>query len=169
MGGPGGTGRGPPGGFSPPEALMSELGDMLDEGRILILDGVEKEEALRRLVDAVARDPRIGDRETLLRAVREREAVMSTAIGLGVAVPHARLATIDDVVLAVAISRKGMDFQAFDDQPVHIVVLVAAPEHGHAEYMKVLARISRALKDDRVRERIVRAETPAEVKRLLAH
>jgi len=146
---------------------MDGLGDLLDESRILFLDTTDKDEALARLVEVASMDPRVHDARDLLQAVREREEVMSTAIGLGVAVPHARLPSIRDIVVTVAVSHAGVDFQAFDGQPVHILVLVAAPEHGHAEYMKVLGRLSRLLRDDRLRERLVRAETATEVGRLL--
>lgn len=148
---------------------MDDLGELLDSRRVLFLDGDSKEDALRRLVEMAALDPHVRDADELLTAVREREEVMSTAIGLGIAVPHARLRSVDDIVVTVGISRKGVDFQAFDQRPVHVMVLVAAPENGHAAYMRVLARLSRVLKDDAVRDSLIQARDAEQVARILGN
>ncbi len=147
---------------------MSELALLLNSERVVFLDDGDKERALQELVRIASRDPRIADGEALLQAVKEREEVMSTAIGVGVAVPHARIASVAEIVVAVAISRVGVDYEAFDGQPVHILVLVAAPEKGHGDYLKVLARVSKVLRDDQIRKKLVHSSSPDEVVRLLS-
>lgn len=93
--------------------------------------------------------------EAVLEGFREREALATTGVGSGVAVPHARLASVDRTIGALAISREGVDFDSIDGQPAHVFVAIVAPERG--DLVKVLARIARLLRDADLRERLVGA------------
>jgi PTS system nitrogen regulatory IIA component len=147
---------------------MMRLSDHLAASRVIELEGLGKDEVLRELVDAVAGSPAVRDPALLLRAVVEREGILSTGIGLGIAVPHAKLRSVDDFVIAVGVSREGVDFDALDLKPAHIVVLIAAPEGRQRDYLSLLAQVTVTLKDAEVRERIIAsAAEPAVVHRIL--
>lgn len=147
---------------------MNGLSDLISPDRIVWLSSDTKEEVLRELVDVISRAPQIGDRDELLKAVLEREKIMSTGIGLGIAVPHAKIGSVSDFVIAMGISRKGVEFDSLDNKPVHIVVMIAGPADQQDRYIRILAKVVLALKDPKVRETVLKAETPQEVLRALS-
>jgi len=147
---------------------MNGLSDLISPDRIVWLSSDTKEEVLRELVDVISRAPQIGDRDELLKAVLEREKIMSTGIGLGIAVPHAKIGSVSDFVIAIGISRKGVEFDSLDNKPVHIVVMIAGPADQQDRYIRILAKVVLALKDPKVRETVLKAETPQEVLRALS-
>lgn len=93
----------------------------------------------------------------------EREALASTGIGQGVAIPHGRLPGLTRFVGALGIQREGVDFDAVDGRPASILFALIGPDRAAGEHLKCLARISRVLRDDSVRARILRAEDPRSV------
>ena len=147
---------------------MHPIVPYLDPARVVDLAAVTREEALAEVCRAAASSPAVRDAAALVAAVRERESVMSTGIGLGIAVPHAKIPSVQEFVLAVGRSRKGIDFQALDGAPVHIVVLIAGPEEKQARYLQVLAGVTLRLKSAEVRRALMEARTPEDVLRVLA-
>ena len=123
--------------------------------------GMSKQDILEALV-AITLDAGVVTNETAFReAVYEREAIMSTGIGAGVAIPHVRIPEVTKPTLAVGISRDGIDFQTLDDAPVHIVVLFAMPFGAHREYLVLLSQVMSSLKTPGFREALLGCESPA--------
>ena len=98
------------------------------------------------------------DTAKLVQILLEREALGSTGIGQGVAIPHGKAGSVSRVVGAVGISRAGMDFDALDGEPVHIFFLLVAPEDSAGPHLKALARISRLLKEKHFRDSLIAAK-----------
>ena len=144
-----------------------KLSDHLDATRVLDLDCSTKNECLSALVDAAATSDAVVDREALLKAVLERESKLSTGIGLGIAVPHARIDAITRFVVVVGRHRRGMEFGSIDGRPVHIVVLIAGPREAKTPYLELLAQLSKRLKLEDVRTKIRADATSQEVVDLL--
>jgi PTS system nitrogen regulatory IIA component len=96
----------------------------------------------------------------VLRVLEAREAVQSTGVGSGVAIPHGRVWGLERFVGALAIHRGGVEFGAIDGRPVSILFAVIGPEKAAGEHLKCLARIGRLLRDDSVRARLQRATSP---------
>jgi PTS system nitrogen regulatory IIA component len=152
----------------PLRAEAIALQDVLAPERVLLLDCTGKEEALNTLVDALATAPEVKDKEELRREVFEREALMSTGIGFGIGVPHVRLASIKNLVLAVGVNKQDLeDYASLDERPVRIICMLAARENQHAQYLKALAAISSLMKDATVREALLAATDAAAVYSLL--
>jgi PTS system nitrogen regulatory IIA component len=125
------------------ETRMQLLRDTVTPERVFILDETTKDAALRTLIGVLATSPEVSDRNALETAVFKREELMSTGIGLGLAVPHVRIPSVSRMVMAVGISPSGIgDYNSLDDKPVHLVFLIAAPEGQHAEYLRLLSAIS---------------------------
>jgi mannitol/fructose-specific phosphotransferase system IIA component (Ntr-type) len=143
------------------------LAPYLAVNRVLDLVATTRMEAVRELCAALARAPEVGDADGLLRAVLEREEVMSTGIGLGIAVPHAKIASVRDFVLAVGRSRAGIDFASLDGRPAHLVFHIAGPEDRQARYLQILASVTLRLKDEATRRALLDAAGPREVLALL--
>jgi mannitol/fructose-specific phosphotransferase system IIA component (Ntr-type) len=137
------------------------LRDHLDASRVVAMKATTKDEALKELVDAAATAAAVTDRDALLRAVREREAKLSTGIGLGIAVPHARIESVTEFVVVVGRHPAGLEFGSIDGKPVHIIVLIAGPREAKTPYLELLAQLSKRLKLEEVRERLT-GDTDAE-------
>ena len=137
-----------------------ELSSRLTPQRVVLLSAQTKAEALNELVAVMAAaDIGVGQDE-LARAVFKREALMSTGIGNGLAIPHVRLGGVTEAVMAVGVSEAGLgDYQSLDTEPVHIVVLIAAPQGQHEQYVRLLAEVSEVLRERRLRQAIVAADT----------
>ena len=143
-----------------PAAQPFAIGNALSRDRVILMDETHKEPALKLMADIVARSTRVRDRNELERAVFAREELMSTGIGFGVAVPHVRLASVTDLVMALGVSRHDItDYDSLDGQPVRIICMVAAGTNQHADYIRCLAAVSARLKDPVVRESVLNASS----------
>jgi len=141
---------------------MRTLAKMIGPDRLVRLQGKTKAEVLDELIAVLARAPEVRDAEALRQAILEREAIMSTGIGQGVAVPHARLETVTDFVAAVGLASEGIPFDAFDERPVQIVVMIAGPPR-HREYLQILARLMLVLKHEANRRMLLEARSADEL------
>lgn len=140
--------------------LLSEL---LTIDRIKIpLEAVSKEDLLRELVSIVATTDGISDEDAVLQAVRERESILSTGIGHGVAIPHGKSAAVPELRMAAGRAASPVDFDALDGQPVALFFLLVGPETAAGPHIKALSRISRIVRRDDVRDRLIAASTPDE-------
>jgi mannitol/fructose-specific phosphotransferase system IIA component (Ntr-type) len=140
-----------------------QLADLLTLERIRIpLAGGTKDELLRELVSVLAEDDGIGDREVVLQAVRDREAILSTGIGHGVAIPHGKSPVVPELRMAAGRTAAPVDFDALDGQPVQLLFLLVGPESAAGPHIKALSRISRLVRREDVRERLVHADSAGE-------
>lgn len=103
------------------------------------------------------------DKSEIMKVLLAREEIGSTGIGYGVAIPHGKCQVVESVVLAIGYSKKGVNFNSIDGKPVHLFfLLLTSPEHGQL-HLKVLARLSRFLKDKLFRESLVKAKNADEM------
>jgi mannitol/fructose-specific phosphotransferase system IIA component (Ntr-type) len=144
------------------------LTDLLTVERIKIpLEGTTKDAVLRELVSVIANGGEEQQRAELLRAVREREAVLSTGIGNGVAIPHGKSSVIPELRMAAGTAGKPVDFDALDGQPVHLLFLLVGPESAAGPHIKALSRIARIIRNDDARRSLLAARTAEEFMRAL--
>ena len=144
------------------------LRDVLSVDRVRLLDCIEKDEALNILADALVTAPQVKDGNELRREVFEREALMSTGIGFGIGIPHVRLPSVSDLVIAVGVNRRELaDYVSLDERPVQIIFMVAARDNQHAQYLKTLAAISSLMKVEGVREALLAAKNPGTIYEVL--
>jgi PTS system fructose-specific IIA component len=108
-----------------------------------------------------------GGFDEVFDAIRERESVLSTGIGFGVAIPHARSATVRDLVVVCGVSRSPVPFDAIDGEPVRLVFLIVGPEASASLHVKVLSRIARLVRREAVRQRLLEANTSDEFYKVL--
>src|SRR5690606_3834135 len=145
---------------------MIEFDKMIDESRIIDLKATTKEDALRELVDALATSPDVTDKEELLNAIFEREKVISTGVGIEVALPHVKIPSVKNFVIAIGRSHKGIDFESLDDKPVYIVVMIGANDKQAGDFLKVLARLVLKLKNRNFRKQVMFAPNPKRIREL---
>ncbi len=144
------------------------LRDMLDESTVKVgLESLDKEECIEELTDVLVLAGRVADRSRVLSAVRTREAEGSTGIGKGVAVPHGKCAGLAGTVLAVGISKHGIEFDSADGKPVKIVFLIAASASEPGKHLQMLAEVVRLIRVPGLCDKLAAATTPKMVLDLL--
>lgn len=134
----------------------------------LDLVSTTKTDAIKELVDMLDAAGYLTDANAFLNAVFEREKVGSTGIGKGIAIPHSRTAMVRNVVVAVGRSTVGVDFEAIDNRPVHLIFLIAAPVESGGLYLKALARLSRLLRYQDFRNRLMEASSVDEIVQIIS-
>jgi len=147
---------------------LVQLSKLVTPERIRMLNVEGKKEALGLLVDLVCRSVPELKSEKLLDLLLAREAIMSTGIGLGIAVPHARLKSMQNPVLAVGVSPKGINYESLDDRPVHIIVLIVVPAESQKQYLRILARVTLLLKNAQLRQRLLEAGDAEAIYKILS-
>ncbi|MDD5009979.1 MAG: PTS sugar transporter subunit IIA [Syntrophorhabdaceae bacterium] len=129
---------------------------LLEQCVVADIKGKTKREIIAELVEALEKARLIEDVETVVNVVMEREKLGSTGIGNGVAVPHGKLKNINNIVCALGRSQNGVDFDAVDRGLVHIFFLVLAPEDSASLHLKVLSRITKILRDQSLRKKVIK-------------
>jgi mannitol/fructose-specific phosphotransferase system IIA component (Ntr-type) len=142
---------------------MKNLTDILKVDRIRDLKSRTKEGVLRELSKLASTAPEVSDPEVFLGAIRARETAMSTGIGMGIAIPHAKIPSISDLVMAVGRSKKGIDFDSLDGLPVHIVIMVGASDNQNVEFLKLIAKIGAMFNKREYKDKFLKAKTPEEM------
>ena len=133
--------------------------------REAIIDNLQartKEGILEELVEPVAQIAGI-DQQELVRVLMERERLGSTGIGGGIGIPHGKLKNLDSLVLGFGLSREGVDFESIDKKATHIFFILITPENSTGLHLKLLARISRILKNDPFKQRLMNAADGDEI------
>ncbi|MFP6654363.1 MAG: PTS sugar transporter subunit IIA [Myxococcota bacterium] len=131
---------------------------LVREASILDLNSTSKDELLAEMATSLAAAEPALDAEELLAVLREREALQSTGIGEGVAIPHGKIKGLDRLVAAFARSSGGVDFDSIDGQPTQLLFLLVVPEQSGGQHLKALARISRFFRDASFREKLLAAD-----------
>jgi len=141
---------------------MKILEILKKEAIVADLKARNKKGVLEELIVPVAAIAGI-DQEKLVKVLLERERLGSTGIGSGIGIPHGKLKELQELVIGFGLSRKGVDFESIDGQPAHIFFVLMTPENSTGLHLKLLARISRILKNEPFRERLLKAADSTEV------
>ena len=142
---------------------MTLLDILSADSTLVDLKGEAKVDIIAELVDTLAVGDAISDRDKVLQAVLEREKIMSTGIGDGIAIPHGKSDAVEKLVAALGTQRRGVDFEALDGEPAYVFFLLVSPANVSGPHIKALARISRLLKNDDFKKKLIAAETAAEI------
>ena len=135
-----------------------KITDILQESSVVAsLAGRSKADVIQEMAGVLTRDHTEIDRQRLIQALEDRERLNSTALGDGVAIPHGKLPGLKRVLAAFGRSLAGVDFQSLDGKPTHLFFLLVAPEDSAGAHLKALARISRLLKEETFRRRLMEA------------
>ena len=142
--------------------------NFLSPDRVVLLDYVSKHDVLVMMSEVLAKAPQVKNSAELLDAILKREALMSTAVGRGIAIPHVRLSSVTDLVMAVGISKRDiLDFDAVDGNPVRLVFMIAAANNQHDYYLQTISHFSAKLRNEELKSSLLNSTDPAEVYALL--
>ena len=140
-----------------------KITDVLHPKAICVdLKARDKKGVLQEMVEPLARVANL-EHDALVRILMDRERLGSTGIGGGIGIPHGKLKGLDSLILGFGLSRSGVDFESIDGRPTHLFFLLITPENSTGLHLKLLARISRILKDESFKERLFNAADPNEV------
>lgn len=144
---------------------MPTLADFLPPHHITWLNAESKEPALRELLAVLSTSRAVKDPSALQTAIFGREVLMSTGVGYGVAIPHAKIPTVESWVLALGISSAGIPYKpVIDDDPVRLIVMIAGPDSQPERYLKLLSTLMKFLKSEK--GKILSSFSAEEVSRL---
>lgn len=139
----------------------------LDKSLVVFLDEKNRDGAISCLVDALAKEGRLDDPEKFHSAILEREKIVSTGIGIGVAIPHAKITGCPGFFIAVGIQKgKGLEWNAIDGSLVRLVFMIGGPDNKQTEYLKILSSLTQAIKDETRRKRLLKCKTAEDVLRI---
>lgn len=143
---------------------MMNLYQLLTPATVRVgLAAATKEDLINDLVDLLEGQPAVKGLEPIRQAVFARELQMSTGVGKGLALPHAKTAAVRDTVAAFAVTDEPVDYGAIDNQPVRLAFLLVGTEEARSQHIKLLSRVSRLMNRDPFRQRLLQARTPEDV------
>ena len=141
-----------------------QVRNILSPERVVFINHSSKHDALVQLSEVLATAPQVKNAAELTAEILKREELMSTGIGRGIAIPHVRLPSVTDLVMAVGVCRKPIeDFQAIDDQPVSLLFMIAAAYNQHSYYLKTISHFSAIFKQNDLVSEMVNAKDEAEL------
>jgi mannitol/fructose-specific phosphotransferase system IIA component (Ntr-type) len=147
---------------------MIPLAPFLHPCRTVDLRAATKRDALVEICRVLEGCADVADPSAFEAAILAREEVMSTGIGLGIAVPHAKIPSVKEFVVALGRSKAGIEFHSLDGKPVHLVVLIAGPDNLQSRYLGILAGVTLRLKREEVRRALLAVPDPKDMIGILA-
>lgn len=146
---------------------IKNISELFNEDYIINISADNKKDALKELIDVISKNPKITDKKRFSKAIYKREKLMSTGIGLAIAVPHARDKSIEDFVIALGIKRDGLSYESIDDKPVKLIFMIGASDSQDKEYIKLLSRIVLRLKNANFIQQILDTNSSKEIYKLI--
>ena len=139
------------------------LTDVLNEDFVNIsLSGTNRDECIKELIEKLATAQKIINEENIFDAVLEREKIMTTGVGNGIAIPHCKHTDSPNFAVCLGIQQKGVDFQSIDKKNVTIIFLLVGPENNPGLHIKLLSRISRLMSNEELREQLLECKSDKE-------
>lgn len=135
--------------------MMTPIAQYMDPNLVCFIDAETRQEALQAMVNILYYSDRLQEKEHFLKAILDREKIVSTGIGLGVAIPHAKLPNYKDFFIAIGISKKGIDWNALDNSAVRLIFMIGGPDDKQTEYLQLLSNLTIALKDEERRKKLL--------------
>lgn len=141
-----------------------KIGDYFHPRLVLFLDVETRDEAIDALIDLLEKEKKIPSQKAFREAILHREQLVSTGIGMGIAIPHAKLAELNQFFIVIGIQRKkGIDWNALDKAPVRLIFLIGGPDDQQSEYLKILSQLTTAIRNVDLRKDLLKATTAQEV------
>jgi nitrogen PTS system EIIA component len=138
----------------------------LDEKHISFLEGIEsKKDALLSLIGLLEKGNKLKCKDSFYQAIIDREKLISTGIGLGVAIPHAKLDGYEDFFIAIGIShKKGISWDSLDNLPVKLIFMIGGPEKMQTKYLQILSHLTSVIRQENIRKQLLKTR---DVKQLI--
>jgi nitrogen PTS system EIIA component len=140
------------------------LSEYLDDRLVVFLEAQSQGEAIKALIEALDGAHKLKDPIAFHKAILDREKIVSTGIGLGVALPHAKLSGYEEFFIAIGIQGgRGIEWNSLDGSQVHLIFMIGGPDNRQTEYLKILSRLTMAIKDPERRKALLKATSAKQV------
>jgi nitrogen PTS system EIIA component len=145
-------------------AVDIKISTYLDERNILFLDEKSRDDVLSKMVESLFISGKIKDKDEFYKAVLEREKIISTGIGMGIAIPHAKKTFYEDFFIAVGVQYpKGIEWNSLDSSLVRLILMIGGPEDRQNDYLQILSKLTDVIKEEKDRMSIIQAKSAEEI------
>lgn len=143
----------------------SIIADYLDENAVVFFDPDEtRDQCLEHLSNILHEQGKVKDKKAFFQAILQREQIVSTGIGMGVAIPHAKMPDYENFFIAVGIqSYQGIDWQSLDELPVHLVFMIGGPANQQSEYLMILSALTKIIRNPKLRAELTHITNPHQI------
>lgn len=139
------------------------ISNYMEPELVAFIDAESRDDVLKQLVSLVFQSGKIQDGELFFHAILNREQIVSTGIGMGVAIPHAKMHSYDQFFIAIGILKKPVNWQSLDGSPVRIVFMIGGPDDKQTEYLQILSHLTHAIKEEEVRKKLLILPKPSDI------
>lgn len=139
---------------------MIRIANYLDPKMVYFFNAESRDDALKGMIDRICDEGKIVDKTPFYEAIIDREKVVSTGIGMGVAIPHAKLSGYDQFFIAIGILNKGVEWNAVDGAPVRIIFMIGGPDDKQTEYLQILSALTVIIKEEELRKKMLTLNSP---------
>jgi PTS system nitrogen regulatory IIA component len=143
-----------------------KIANYLNKKLVFFMHTKTKEETLKLLISNTLDIKNLSSSDQFYNAIWEREKIVSTGIGMGVAIPHAKLASYHDFFVAIGVLERGIDWHAIDNTPVRLVFLIGGPDDRQTEYLQILSALTTMLRDENLRKDMLGTQNGEEIIKL---
>lgn len=133
----------------------------MDPQLVVFLNTATRDETLQQLVNRIYEAGKLEDKEVFYQAIIDREKIVSTGIGMGVAIPHAKLPSYDQFFIAIAVLQRPVEWHSLDGAPVRLVFMIGGPDDKQTEYLQILSSLTQAIKDEERRKKLLTLQQPS--------
>lgn len=137
--------------------------DYMNPELVLFLETDHLDETLQQMVHYVYKKLNFKDEEQFLKAIKKREQIVSTGIGMGIAIPHAKLSSLNQFFIVIGILKKGVDWHSLDQSPVKIVFMIGGPDDKQMEYLQILSNLTHFVKNEEIRKKLLSLKQPSAI------
>lgn len=142
---------------------MGKISKYLDPELIVFLNVKTCDEVLQTMVNRLAQAEKIPDAGVFYQALLKREKIVSTGIGMGTAIPHAKLPEYDDFFVIIGILQQGVEWDSLDGSLVRLVFMIGGPDDKQTEYLRLLSSVTMAIKNEERRKKILSLNSPEDI------
>lgn len=139
---------------------MTKLVNYLKPELVYFLNCTTRDETIRLMAEELSKQGKIQDVEEFYHAILDREKIVSTGIGMGVAIPHAKLTSVEDFFIAIGILSQGVEWNAIDGSAVRLIFMIGGPDDKQTAYLQILSSLTMAIKDEERRKKILTLNSP---------
>lgn len=146
-----------------------KFSEYLDPSLVTLLDATSRDEAIDTLIHLLEGEKKLPNKALFRKAIFHREDLVSTGIGMGVAIPHAKMDGLSDFFIAIGIQqKKGLEWNALDKAPVRLIFMIGGPENKQTEYLKILSQLTSAIREVELRKALLQATSKEDVLKLFS-
>ena len=142
---------------------MIDISKYLDPRLITFMEVSSSEDAIKTLVETIDATGKLQDPLAFYDAIMEREKIVSTGIGMGTAIPHAKITTSEDFFIAIGILAEGIEWNSLDGIPVRIIFMIGGPDNKQTQYLQVLSSLTHIIKNESLRKKMLTLKSTEEI------